>query len=683
MPIRLLEPRTVAGYRYGEGTILDLQDDKEEEYLVDRAIAEWYTGDTQDLSGLLNKSSNLSDLTNTVTARSNLGLGTMALQDAIYATAYGAVGDGETDNLAAITNVIAAADGRTVIFPMDVAGGQYAIKSGTVSIPVDVFLRFEGTAVLYEDGGTIENLSKSITFHGGARSRGITWLSKHPQPGSDWVEKSARFGVYSASGGLAIAGASHTANGGGGSIGVTGYCVQDNAEASSSSWAGYFDAKRTADSIGHCTGIEIDVINFGEYKDWYSGIGGDYKSFGLAVAAGGGVEINGETNTCTSAINISNNGANFGVGLIFSGTALMQHTDHEGIANFKAIVMRNSYTVGWESQAGDSLGFLRSIVSNQPQETSIILADNNILLRGVDGARIAQFSHSIGGNYLWFKNSSTSPVIETTGSSTNIDLTLTPKGTGAVLADGIKISRAGLLADFVSFPLELGKIGTSNTPLIDFHSGATSVDYDSRIIATGGTGASGGGSLAFYSSTCVFSGSLYPDTMGTKALGGSSFRWGTLNTHTIPSGTGMLALTSNITDAGLSTADITTNNATAEKHGFLPKLSGVSTQFMNGNGSWSVPAISDATIGITDVTTNNASASKHGFLPKLSGTATEFLNGSGEWSVPYTKDTGWTAMTGTADESTALATSTVTVEQLAGRVKALQDVLTSHGFIGA
>lgn len=47
------------------------------------------------------------------------------------------------------------------------------------------------------------------------------------------------------------------------------------------------------------------------------------------------------------------------------------------------------------------------------------------------------------------------------------------------------------------------------------------------------------------------------------------------------------------------------------------------------------------------------------------------------------RDTGWTAMTGAPDKVTVYATGTVTLPQLAGRVKYLQDVLTAHGLIGA
>ena len=64
-------------------------------------------------------------------------------------------------------------------------------------------------------------------------------------------------------------------------------------------------------------------------------------------------------------------------------------------------------------------------------------------------------------------------------------------------------------------------------------------------------------------------------------------------------------------------------------------------------------------------------------------------NASGDYKINGTqvvtaRITGYTnAMTGTADRATSYATSTITLEQLAERVKAIQDDLTTHGMIGA
>jgi hypothetical protein len=50
-----------------------------------------------------------------------------------------------------------------------------------------------------------------------------------------------------------------------------------------------------------------------------------------------------------------------------------------------------------------------------------------------------------------------------------------------------------------NFGLELGYTGNAaSTPFIDFHSGAAPVDYDARLLASGGNGAPGGGTLAVY-----------------------------------------------------------------------------------------------------------------------------------------------------------------------------------------
>jgi len=72
--------------------------------------------------------------------------------------------------------------------------------------------------------------------------------------------------------------------------------------------------------------------------------------------------------------------------------------------------------------------------------------------------------------------------------------------------------------------IELGRIdGTSSTPFVDFHSGTTAVDYDSRIIASGGTGATGGGALAVHAA-----GGFNPAANDSTPIGTSSLSWSDL-----------------------------------------------------------------------------------------------------------------------------------------------------------
>lgn len=116
-----------------------------------------------------------------------------------------------------------------------------------------------------------------------------------------------------------------------------------------------------------------------------------------------------------------------------------------------------------------------------------------------------------------------------------------------------------------------------------------------------------------------------------------------------------------IEDAFLT--DSTSLNASTDIHGFLPKLSGTVTEYLDGSGAWSTPpggggASSDLiehghtgstdggllrldTISApTDSTSLNASTDAHGLLPKLSGTSDNFLNGKGEYVAVASGGTG-------------------------------------------
>jgi len=61
-------------------------------------------------------------------------------------------------------------------------------------------------------------------------------------------------------------------------------------------------------------------------------------------------------------------------------------------------------------------------------------------------------------------------------------------------------------------------------------------------------------------------------------------------------------------------------------------------------------SFTDALISISDITTNNVSTTKHGFVPKAPNDATKYLDGTGTWSTPAGGGSGgitWNTASGT------------------------------------
>jgi Head domain of trimeric autotransporter adhesin len=120
-----------------------------------------------------------------------------------------------------------------------------------------------------------------------------------------------------------------------------------------------------------------------------------------------------------------------------------------------------------------------------------------------------------------------------------------------------------------------------------------------------------------------------------------------------------------VTDANLTTTDVTTNNVSTSKHGFAPKAPNDGTKFLDGLGAYDT--VKDSDLSLSDITTNDVSTTKHGFAPKAPNDTTKFLRGDGTWAVPagggltkFTEAENTSAPNGTVyvDSLTAAASST-------------------------
>lgn len=70
----------------------------------------------------------------------------------------------------------------------------------------------------------------------------------------------------------------------------------------------------------------------------------------------------------------------------------------------------------------------------------------------------------------------------------------------------------------------------------------------------------------------------------------------------------------------------------------VPKRLGIGAvnTVLHGGGSPSWDVINESHLSLSNNTTGNSDVSRHGFLPKLSGSNTQYLDGEGNWTTPTT-----------------------------------------------
>lgn len=125
------------------------------------------------------------------------------------------------------------------------------------------------------------------------------------------------------------------------------------------------------------------------------------------------------------------------------------------------------------------------------------------------------------------------------------------------------------------------------------------------------------------------------DTDTTGLLGFTD--WNTFNTKQ-PAGSYITALTGDVSAAGPGSvaATLATVNATPGSFGdatTVPVITCNVKGLITNVVSFTIMP-PESNITFTDITTNNSSAAAHGFLKKLSGAATDYMDGTGNWSVP-------------------------------------------------
>ncbi len=268
--------------------------------------------------------------------------------------------------------------------------------------------------------------------------------------GYDWLERSAQMHVCHQEGGAAIVGSSRSSDKAGVTgqtcIGLSAYAWADSGQGSA--WGAYIEAVRGVSVTSNIFGVEITAKNLGTdtvitspYNPFSQG-----STIGAWFGAGGdGSLMPAAAGPSSAAIVIGKNAQRWNKGIQFQAAGLVG-TDGNGIGKATAIELARGHAIEWRHSAltGDISGGIRSENNSKSQATFGVFTLNGFEIHGYNAdqsaevtlMRILPFTTAV--NFIEVRAGAAGgrPNIAIQGTDTNIDLVLTPKGTGSVRPAG-------------------------------------------------------------------------------------------------------------------------------------------------------------------------------------------------------------------------------------------------------
>lgn len=278
----------------------------------------------------------------------------------------------------------------------------------------------------------------------------------------DWMElirpattNNAQFAVLSTIGQGAILGASRSSDfpsaGSLGCIGGSFYGINDNTAFPQTAYGAYLEAQRFA-GAGRTHGIELDIVNFGSYVGMQP-----YDMFQDGLTVGGWFASGAEFSStrASAALAIINNGSSFDKGIVFHSTSLYGGDGVTGSGI--AMEMAKGHIIRWMWGSGSFGAGISSSVSNSSAAQNLFFTDVGMIFRNLNSKSMLQVGISdtyVNGLIVTPANASSAPTIGAQGDDTNIDLGLSPKGTGLIKITNPQVTAsAGSLQGYVQVKL--------------------------------------------------------------------------------------------------------------------------------------------------------------------------------------------------------------------------------------
>jgi hypothetical protein len=280
------------------------------------------------------------------------------------------------------------------------------------------------------------------------------WLTNATGP--YWMVRDGAIASVNEDSGIGVSGVARTSDGPTltNAIGIAGFGLAD--KISCGAWGGYFESIKSV-SGSSSVGVEVDVRNAVAINAPPNPTANGTGPHALWVACGPGSNVGtggyGPTPLADSGAAMvilpnttGNNAFRFTKGIVFKSDALsgVNGTDGE-TAGAGAIELIRGHAIRWYSSDGAIKALLRSQMNTTDVDQSIIWQGTAVIFARNAGT---EPTLSVTGvvsavNYLQLTNSAatTPPIIQATGSDTDIDLRFLTKGAG-VLRFGTNIAKA-------------------------------------------------------------------------------------------------------------------------------------------------------------------------------------------------------------------------------------------------
>ena len=352
---------------------------------------------------------------------------------------------------------------------------------------VDANATFAGPGRL---GGRIVKLGNGgIWGHATRIGAQASWLeAERPS-----TEANAELVVLSTIGQLGILGGSRTSDfpvpGSMGSIGITGYGINDNAVQVQTGYAGYFEA-RAKPGTGTTAGVEIDIAN-------QSGVlvsnhpyrmGPTGSTLNLWLASGAGAP---GASPASLGLGIMNNGSSFDKGIVFGADSI---TGTDGITGSgTAIALAKGHALQWYGAGGVAIGAISNTVATSAKRTHLTFSDAGAAITGESGQQLLLVPDVPGAaNFAVFNAApaGTGVHLSAQGADSNVGITLAPKGAGTVrVTTGLDVSNGHVRGDIASVALP-GNSTTTGASLLGWN--RSNGGGESNFVNARGAGKSAG-----------------------------------------------------------------------------------------------------------------------------------------------------------------------------------------------